>query len=83
MCTPPKQTEEKEHTGCAESTAEGTEGMGWCATSVGEEGLFGSWDYCMIPDCTEDGVGTVFTTATTCGLVWLVSTTLIHNCLYF
>ena len=62
-CTPP--IEEKEHKGCAEATAEGSEGMGWCATSVGEEGIYSKWDYCMIPDCTEDGVGTVFTTGTT------------------
>jgi len=65
-CTPP--IEEKEHKGCAEATAEGSEGMGWCATSVGEEGIYSKWDYCMIPDCTEDGVGTVFTTGTTMSL---------------
>ena len=68
MCTPPIAAE-KEHTGCAEATAEGSEGMGWCATSVGEENLFASWDYCMIPDCTDAGVGTVFTTGTTSGLI--------------
>lgn len=67
VCTPPIAAE-KEHTGCAEATAEGSEGMGWCATSVGEENLFASWDYCMIPDCTDAGVGTVFTTGTTMSL---------------
>merc|ERR1712212_1468046 len=50
-CTPPIPAE-KEHTGCAESTANGTEGMGWCATSVGDDNYFANWDYCMIPDCT-------------------------------
>ena len=62
-CTPPIPPE-KEHTGCAESTANGTEGMGWCATSVGDDTYFATWDYCMIPDCTEEGV-TGFTTGTT------------------
>merc|ERR1712212_335398 len=61
-CTPPIPAE-KEHTGCAESTANGTEGMGWCATSVGDDNFFANWDYCMIPDCTEEGV-TGFTTGT-------------------
>jgi len=66
VCSPPIEAE-KEHTGCAEATAEGSEGMGWCATSVGDEDLFTSWDYCMIPDCTDAGV-TGFTTGTTMSL---------------
>jgi len=67
VCTPPNHEKEEEHKGCAEATAEGSEGMGWCATAVNDEGLFSSWDYCMIPDCTEDGV-TGFTTGTTLSL---------------
>merc|ERR1719500_2257207 len=40
--------------GCAESKANGTEGMGWCATTVNEETkYFDDWGWCMIPDCTE------------------------------
>jgi len=67
VCTPPIEGE-KEHTGCAEATAEGSEGMGWCATEVNDEGLFSAWDYCMIPDCTDAGVGEMFTTGTTMSL---------------
>jgi len=68
VCTPPIAPP-AEHTGCVESTVEGNEGMGWCATSIDNDTkIFTKWGYCMIPDCTQDGVAGMFTTGTTISL---------------
>merc|ERR1711892_1381870 len=40
------------HSACVPATNKGSEGKGWCATTVTpEEGIFDSWDYCKEPTC--------------------------------
>jgi len=49
VCKDPKKQDE--HNECVPATNEGSEGKGWCATSVGDDEVFQGWGYCKDPKC--------------------------------
>jgi len=51
VCKDPKH--QAEHTECVAATNEGSEGKGWCATTVGEDETFVGWGYCKDPKCKD------------------------------